>query len=1531
MKKLITLSAAALVALASSYASAETYNKVVYSTSTEITLGEWNCQYTIAKEYAEANNIPMILFWGNRGCSHCQSVEYSMGNTATASGQMFTEWQKTTGYVMVFVVNNAVGTNNNGVNDAMKAKNALGTGSYPLIGFYWKKPGSSSYSRLERLQGTVSAQKIIDTATKAFAGYEPQFNVMGKFDGSDTAYDRLEAEKAGTVPVRLTREKGGKAATGTLVVKNGSATVETKPVTWAAASGTKQEQYVDITVPTGLTAGKTLTLELKNGDGKVEQTALVHYVAPANAVANPLWLGEKTSTQLKFGEWTMDLDVAKQKVAATGGAAYTLVCVQGSQWCPDCGNVEKNFLDVKKSGANAFAKWAESKNVALVAIDIPNFKSASVDAESPCLLKRDAFETHPEGGDYALHSGLAYLTRKGVSATDAAACLSRNHDLVTKNTDNGGFHRPEDTNANRTGVPIFVLLRKDGTVAARLTRMAAVSPTSPADFDNILKRFDEMLWIADNNATEIENNYPSAGSVPLDAKGAKSETATLSHVDQVDTFLLEGVGGNSLQKVTVSGKTAAEVTVEYCTLEGGKVKVLASTSGKLSDGPALEHTFTAAGTYYVRISAKDITSEAFKLESPTASHFTEYTVSGSVVLVPGEDKAEATGGTFTIRLVKDTIYRMTGLTGCAKLTQVASGFYQATAGGDATVTTSGKLEYQIWKPCTVGFADFEAAVIKSYCDQTGERWKVAVQRKGGKSGAPKVKVSVNEELTTLDREAFTLYTTELNWSDGDLADKNVELYFDDDPKYTYNTTIVLNLELVNAADLPGCGIAKDAGRYVLLVIERDAKAPGRAMFSRTEPEFAKAKTVYVKEGETGTVYVARIEDALDQQHVTIKSSLADARFDTDDWRDFGYTTREQAETAKKNLGSLKGPVDFYWADLELSEKPLYVTGVKAGKTAKLTMTAFNRKGLPAKDQFKVVSASNTVSIVGVAKDAPEFTESESSATVYRYVNTSKSFPLKPGTFLMSNKKTFTKLSGSIPAGLKTSVSEAGDALVISGVPTGKAGTYEAICQVSETRSNKKVAGLTIRLAYTVVDPVDAKQSGGALNPAAAVSRTIPDIPVFGLNDQRNLAENRLAGTLTLTIPPTGRLSAKYLSAAGTVSLSAKSWAAFGTDGDLGENCLAGQLAGTGKNSGYELDVTAAPNGMLKIELHDPSFASADLVAYADGKVWTKGSTSRTKPVAPNTAEAWKGYYTAALVPQNLVEERTDVAVAPRGTGYLTLKMDTASAWNAGKVTWAGMLPNGTTMSGSAVLTRGVEGLIGSDGFAYLPLFKQSKTDVFGSLVQIEKDAAAGERLRSVKSVSEMAVPYWEHVEKTAEARASYFMDFDVRGAIYDKKAPLDDCCKVELDTLNAGLTIKIADLADYVYNGTPADIAQLPVTITSDKMTVPTAKDLNPQAIKLTLNRSTGIVNGTFKIPYVDASGNDKTLSATYRGIVLSGWGEGCGCGDPDPQNLPFVNAAYYFTDKVPYEVTARSGQKQVKTLSVKRGGRVLVEKSSAK
>ena len=75
-----------------------------------------------------------------------------------------------------------------------------------------------------------------------------------------------------------------------------------------------------------------------------------------------------------------------------------------------------------------------------------------------------------------MRSGLGYLTRKNVSDTEAAEVLERNHKLVRDMTANGGFNRIEDNKPNRTGVPIFVLLRKNGTVAGRFTKFATTSP-----------------------------------------------------------------------------------------------------------------------------------------------------------------------------------------------------------------------------------------------------------------------------------------------------------------------------------------------------------------------------------------------------------------------------------------------------------------------------------------------------------------------------------------------------------------------------------------------------------------------------------------------------------------------------------------------------------------------------------------------------------------------------------------------------------------------------------------------------------------------------------------------------------------------------------------------------------------------------------------------------------------------------------------------------------------------------------------------
>ena len=120
-------------------------------------------------------------------------------------------------------------------------------------------------------------------------------------------------------------------------------------------------------------------------------------------------------------------------------------------------------------------------------------------------------------------------------------------------------------------MPIFVLLRKDGTVAARLTYFGKwSSPMADFNWDNGIKRFDEMLEIAKDagdhaEATEIENEDATTTPLSFRANGG-SATGEISHTDFQDVFKLEGVGGNALQKVTVIGSSDAVVAVQFMKL-----------------------------------------------------------------------------------------------------------------------------------------------------------------------------------------------------------------------------------------------------------------------------------------------------------------------------------------------------------------------------------------------------------------------------------------------------------------------------------------------------------------------------------------------------------------------------------------------------------------------------------------------------------------------------------------------------------------------------------------------------------------------------------------------------------------------------------------------------------------------------------------------------------------------------------------------------------------------------------------------------
>jgi len=561
-----------------------------------------------------------------------------------------------------------------------------------------------------------------------------------------------------------------------------------------------------------------------------------------------------------------------------------------------------------------------------------------------------------------------------------------------------------------------------------------------------------------------------------------------------------------------------------------------------------------------------------------------------------------------------------------------------------------------------------------------------------------------------------------------------------------------------------------------------------------------------------------------------------------------------------------------------------------------------------------------VTVVSVADDAPYFATDDVSATIYRYVAFSNTYEVasQQGGVL-----TFAKLSGSLPAGLSVKYDAASKKMAVFGVPTtsdAKKGVkrYEAVYQVTEarpvagSRSTKKVAGLTIRLTFDVIDPALAGGTGSTpLNGFFAKTRTYSDIPVVETD------VGTLIGTLQVTIPQTGKASAKLLCSAGTISFSAKSFEQVQESGNF---VLI--LNPTSKTyEGMTLGIDASPQGELDIAIVG---LSGSLSAQASAPQWSSTAS----------AKRYQGQYTIAMPVHRDEQGEEDIdegitGLAPRGTPYLTLKMTSASQWNAGKMTWAGALANGTAISGTAVLT---EKVLDDGSVAVLPIVKQSKTDFFSALPRLLPDAKAKaesqeeeECYQTIESpklafekgeggLVEVTVrPWWSHAEGTQYVPdAVYSVVYDLYGSIYDLSHGLDCCCQAYVGTTNLQLTVEMPLPSEYY--GALGPVSAPMVTVTAKTVSV-MKNATNPQKLTLSLN-SSGVVSGSFKLPYVDENGKEKTLSATYKGVVLIGWSSSCGCATV---NLPFIHGAWTFADKLGYE--AKSGTKTVtKYISVKRG-----------
>ena len=591
------------------------------------TLTGWGSDFTAATNAAAAAHRPLVLFWANTGCEHCEALETGVQTAA------FTQWMDESGYLFCFVL----GKNGKDPDGTTVVKNfagkAAGTANktpsnYPYVCLYWPKASGMAAVSFT----TDSAATLRSRADAFFSGYEPIPDYLGgdlAFT-SEYAHARLEAEIGLTkyVDIPLVRDGASAAftATNTLTATCGGSEMQRTTVVWQKNQAARTMR---VAMPEAAKAGETITLALLDESGKTRGRVSIFLVGEQeNSTKNPLFIGERTAKTLQYGEWTMDLDVAMEKYQKEPGS-HLMAIASGSLWCPDCVMTDGHILETA-----AFKNWAAANKVILVDIDVPNFPNTT---NSTCLLTKVVGRTSDgyisgrgtlaadESQRY--QSGAGYLSRHTVSDADAAKVLERNRSLIGRNTLNGGWNNPDRANQNRTGIPNFFALDRNGKLVGTFETFDAIGPSEFKEA--YLKRFSELIALEDaDSADDLADRSWQTTTKTYDGTSTVSGAA-LSAIDLADTYKLAATSAAAeKQTVTVRGTAAdATVTVRMMSVIGGEVKTLATATGTLADGVTISGVISSAGNYYLAISGDG--SGALAADCTAASTVAEYSVVGA--------------------------------------------------------------------------------------------------------------------------------------------------------------------------------------------------------------------------------------------------------------------------------------------------------------------------------------------------------------------------------------------------------------------------------------------------------------------------------------------------------------------------------------------------------------------------------------------------------------------------------------------------------------------------------------------------------------------------------------------------------------------------------------------------------------------------------------------------------------------------------------------------------------------------------------
>lgn len=590
-------------------------------------------------------------------------------------------------------------------------------------------------------------------------------------------------------------------------------------------------------------------------------------------------------------------------------------------------------------------------------------------------------------------------------------------------------------------------------------------------------------------------------------------------------------------------------------------------------------------------------------------------------------------------------------------------------------------------PGTVGFKVTEAEVTEG----TTNAFSIVVTRRGY-TGAASCTVSLDEAKIPEGERARYVWNGDqtVTWDDLESGDKTVEVGLVDDGIWHGQTALPFTLTVPD--DAP---VAAEAGKTAFTLNYRDDEVESvgeLALADVTGGDLRAAGDgrLYARAGSLITVEVTRRGGSCSNVTGRIVASKADVDVSPDAGQQWFEKSPMTNKTFEVRLPSVTGTAKYL--DIVLT---------------------LEGAGIP------VAKGENRVTIRVLPKTSPKWDGEAVHGNVVdwtgvQYTKFEHFVELAGDGDLVSH--TPKLISGAVPAGLKATLDKTNRRLVVAGTPTvavtnGVTLVYQARAKVEGVEVS--TFPVTLHITIKALADVNANFAGdGAKAKTVWTGLALLDKTAVDAGEPA-----RLRGLLDLTVSPKGRTSAKWRTVEGkTVSFSAAGFAGIDeASGDVG-------LAATRVVAGVTNTLTATLFAAGKMEA---TIASNDVeVAFgtveADAAAWSKD----------HPATDYVGTYVAAFPVDTNWVETVAGGTSPLCSGAATLTFRLAAgAARTGRTTFAGVLPNGRTFSGSATLA----------GNAALPVLAASATDAFASVLDIAKGGEV--------AAAEGTEPFWAHRER----------------------------------------------------------------------------------------------------------------------------------------------------------------------------------------